>query len=106
MEDELVYEPAAEGICLLYNKYDMKLFEVKCDCQDSDHSVYVEFDHDIDMNTITIYTQGVLPFVKGLGRIKAALKILFTGRYQLETNTILTKQGAINLANTLLENVK
>ena len=100
------FQPPAEGISYIYRHDDFCQLEVRCDCQDPDHSIIVEFDGH-DYADITVYTKGSIPFWRtGYNRFKAALKILFTGKYEVENVTCVKTQVLYNLAKSIINEVE
>jgi hypothetical protein len=90
----------AEGILLRKDYGDTKSYQVVCECGDCDHShdVWVEAeDHGV---TVTIYTQQKTQWWK-VNRWQKIWTLLTKGYIEVEADLIMSKQQALNYAETL-----
>ena len=99
----------AEGILLRKDFGDAKIYQVVCECGDDTHShdVWVEpDDHNI---TVTTYTQQKTNWWTHNGlwtRLKLTWQLWIHGYIKYEASIIMSRQQALNYANTLQAAVK
>ena len=101
-------EKPAEGIIRWGDYEDMKIYEVQCRCTDPDCSIemIVAIEEEYPYDDITVEFGKEFRCHKFLDRIKNSLSMLFKGRYVGRSDTLLTKQSALNLAEVLKDSVK
>jgi hypothetical protein len=95
----------AEGILKRNNWGDAIAYQVACECQDAnhDHNVWVEADdHRV---TVTTYTTQKSKWWS-LNRWQTIWILLTKGYVEYEANIIMTKQQALNYAETLKKAVQ
>jgi hypothetical protein len=95
----------AEGILKRNDWGDAKMYQVTCECGDSnhDHNVWVEVDdHRV---TVTIYTQQKSKWWK-LNRWQKIWTLLTRGYIEYEASLIMTEQQALNYAEVLKSAIK
>ena len=95
----------AEGILKRSDYGDAKLYQVSCECHqpDHDHNVWVEADaSDISVN---IYTTSKSKFWSA-NRFRLIWTLLVKGHVEYEVNLSMSKQQALNYAETLKSAVK
>lgn len=95
----------AEGILKRNNWGDSILYQVTCECHDPnhDHSVWVEADdHRVTVTTYTTQKSKCW----SLNRWKTIWVLLTQGYVKYEANIIMTKQQALNYADTLKQAIK
>ena len=104
----MTYKEPTVGVAKVCNYPDMVGYRAECDCLDPDHAVYayVEKDPDMEAVSLTIYVTAETPLSNLWGRIKYAVKILFTGRINYEASAIMQKEAATNYANAILNAIK
>ena len=96
----------ARGIMLDSDYGNSKAYTIACDCHDGDHQVHMWIElegdeHCRDVN-MTFYVNTTTPFLKeGFSRVKAAWDILVKGYREDQHTLILSKQAALNVANTI-----
>ena len=96
----------ARGIMLDSDYGNSKAYTIACDCHDGDHQVHMWIElegdeHCRDVN-MTFYVNTTTPFWKeGFSRVKAAWDILVKGYREDQHTLILSKQAALNVANTI-----
>ena len=84
---------------------------IMLDSDDGDHQVHmwIELDSDQDINLVnmTFYVNTTTPFWKqGFSRFRAAWDILVHGYREDQHTLLLTKQAALNVADTITQVVK
>lgn len=92
----------AEGI-LKRNEWETaQLYQVACQCADSDHdhNVWVETDPDMKEVTVTVYTT-VKSRWWSLSRWQQMWTLLTRGYVEYEATIIMSQQQALNYAETL-----
>jgi hypothetical protein len=96
----------AEGILKRNEWGNSQLYQVTCECADSehDHHVWVETD-DTKQVTVTIYTT-VKSNWWSLTRWQLIWRLLTQGYVKYEATIIMTQQQALNYAATLTQAVK
>jgi hypothetical protein len=96
----------AEGILKRNDWGDSRLYQVTCECADSehDHNVWVETD-DTKRVTVTIYTT-VKSNWWSLTRWQLIWRLLTRGYVKYEATIVMTQQQALNYAATLDQAVK
>lgn len=90
----------AEGILVRKDYGDAIIYQVVCGCGDSvhDHNLWVEADdHDV---TVTLYTTVKSKWWQ-MTRWKKIWLLLTKGYVEYESSTIMSRQQAINYAETL-----
>jgi len=97
-------EKPAQGILKRNNWGDAMLYEVACDCGDSDHAHQVWVEADDAFVTVTIYTK-VKSKWWSMNRWKKIWTLLTRGYVEYESSTIMTQQQAINYADVLQRSV-
>jgi hypothetical protein len=103
--DNMKAETPAEGILKRSNWGDAITYQVTCECHDSnhDHNVWVEADdHSV---TVTTYTTQKSKWWS-LNRWQTIWILLTRGYVEHEANIIMTKQQALNYAETLKKAIK
>lgn len=101
----------AQGIMLDSVYDDSKSYTIACDCHDGNHQVHmwIELDSDQDINLVnmTFYVNTTTPFWKqGFSRVRAAWDILVHGYREDQHTLLLSKQAALNVADTITQVVK
>jgi len=97
----------AEGILLRQNFGDAKVYQVACECGDSnhDHNVWVEVDEFGSDVSVIIYTTTKSKWWE-LNRWQTIWTLLTKGYVEQEVSIILRGQQALNYAKTLETAVK
>ena len=94
-----------KGVTLMkkFNNSD-KHYRVSCDCSSPDHNhdLFVEKDGDTGLTTVTVYSNMNTGWVN---RVKLAIKLLWSGYLEYQSEIILTQEQAENYANVLLSNM-
>jgi hypothetical protein len=95
----------AEGILKRSNWGDAMTYQIVCQCHqpDHDHNVWIEADES-DVTVTTYTTQKSKPW--SLNRWQIIWRLLTKGYVEYEANIIMTKQQALNYAETLKTAVK
>lgn len=90
----------AEGILIRKDYGDAKSYTVPCECcgSDCEHNVWVEAEE--TGITVTTYTQQKTKWWE-LNRWQVIWRLLTTGYVEYEASIIMTKQQALNYAETL-----
>lgn len=101
----------AHGIMLDSNYGDSKAYTIACDCHDGDHQVHmwIELVGDKDCQDVNMifYVNTTTPFWKqGFSRVRAAWDILVHGYREDQHTLLLSKQAALNVADTITQVVK
>jgi hypothetical protein len=101
----------AEGILLVKDYIDAKIYHVECDCSSSDHAVktWIEVNRDDVATNIEVgfYIDTWTPYwSRGWNRFRAIWQLLTTGIIRQEHHLILNKQSALNFADTIQQEVK
>lgn len=96
----------AEGILIRKDYGNAKVYKIVCECGDCNHSheVWVEADEDYAVS-VTIYTQQKTQWWK-LNRWQKIWTLLTKGYIEYEADIIMSKQQALNYAETLKTAVK
>lgn len=95
----------AEGVLKRNDWGDSKMYQVTCECSDSnhDHNVWIEADdHRI---TVSIYTQQKSKWWE-LNRWQKIWTLLTRGYIEYESSLIMTEQQALNYAEVLKSAIK
>ena len=107
------YQEPAKGISQVGDYGNAKSYHVDCSCTSPDHalSMWIEVTGDEDVKDVeltfygTFYTSSKL-----IGSVKERLKLAWTiltkGVYTVEHSTLLNKQAAYNLAETISRTIK
>lgn len=100
-----------KGIMLDNDFKDAKVYTIACDCHDPNHSVHMwislEGDEDCKDINMTFYVNTTTPFWKqGFNRCKAAWDILVRGYREDQHTLILSRESALNVANTIKKTIK
>ena len=92
----------AEGILKRNEWGDSVLYQVTCSCGDSthDHNVWIEVDPDLNEVVVNTYTTQKSKFWEQT-RWRTIWTLLTRGYVEYEANIIMTKQQALNYAETL-----
>jgi len=95
----------AEGILKRSSWGDAMSYQIVCQCHqpDHDHNVWIEADES-DVTVTTYTTQKSKPW--SLNRWQVIWRLLTKGYVEYEANIIMTKQQALNYAETLKTAVK
>lgn len=101
----------AQGILLVNDFGDAKVYHVECDCSSSDHAVkvWIEIDGDTEVQDVQVgfFVDMWTPFWDPkFTRFKAIWDLLTKGIIRQEHHLILNKQSALNFAATLEREVK
>jgi len=99
----------AEGILLLKDYGDSKVYKIVCECGDCDHShnIWIEAEEDYAV-TVTTYIQQKTKWWE-LNRFKIIWTLLTKGYIEYEASIIMSEQQALNYSETLkkaIANVK
>ena len=98
-------ETPAQGI-LKHNSWgDSVMYQVTCECLDTDHMHTVDVEADEHDVTVTIYTKVTTPFWSK-NRWRQIWQILTQGYAEYESSIILKEQVALNYANVLTSAVE
>ena len=97
-------EKPAQGILKRNDWGDAMLYEVSCDCGDSDHAHQVWVEAEEGFVTVTIYVK-VKSKWWSMNRWKTIWTLLTRGYVEHESSTIMTQQQAINYADVLQRSV-
>lgn len=91
----------AQGIVLLHDWGESKMYKAVCECGNDDcsHTLDIEADHEI---TVTIYTQSHTTFWSK-SRWVQIWQLLTTGRIEVQNSLILSRQSALNYSQVLKE---
>lgn len=93
-------ETPAQGI-LKHNSWgDSVMYQVACDCMDTDHMHTVDVEADENDVTVTVYVKTTTPFWSR-SRWREIWRILTRGYAEYEACIILKEQAALNYANAL-----
>lgn len=101
----------AQGISIDHDWGDAKVFNIECDCSDSDHAVkmWIEVQRDRDVPDVEIgfyVTTRTAKFWQGWPqRLRAVKDILMHGIYQQEHHMLLNRQAALNFASAIQNTV-
>lgn len=100
----------SEGILLINDFVDAKSYRIVCDCGSNNHDVdmwiEVSKDNDIKSVDLTFYVVTRNKYWENWRqRLDMIFDILFKGQTKQEHTLILNQQSAINLANTIIEDV-
>ena len=102
----------AQGVSLVNNWGDAKVFNVECDCSSDDHAIkaWIEVQRDADIPDVEVsfyVTTWTKNFWKDWpARLTAVWDILAKGVHKQEHHLLLNKQSAINFAHTIIDTVK
>jgi hypothetical protein len=102
----------AQGLMLQGDYGKSKNFKVECDCGSEDHAAYmwieVAEDKEVPDVEVSFYVRTWTPLWEGgvMSRIKAAYEIIFKGVHKQEHHMLLSKQSALNFAETIKKTVK
>jgi len=104
-------EQPAEGILKTGTWPGAKSFHIECNCTSADHAVnmWIEVDSDKETQDVQVgfYVDTWTPFWdKKFSRLRAAWDILVYGCNRQEHHLLLTKQAALNFAETIKREVK
>jgi hypothetical protein len=102
---KLAPQAPAEGILKQGDWGDAKSYQVICECGDSDHSHNVWVEADNDRVTVTTYTKQKSKWWS-LNRWQTIWILLTRGYVEYEANIIMTRQQALNYAETLKSAIK
>jgi hypothetical protein len=95
----------ANGILKRDDWGDAITYQIVCECQDSDHDHNVWIEADDHRVTVTTYTTQKSEWWK-LNRWQTIWMLLTKGYVKYEANIIMTKQQALNYAETLKSAIK
>ena len=103
---ELDPQIPAEGILKRNDWGDSKLYQVACECSDSnhDHNVWIEID-DTERVNVTVYTT-VKSKWWSLNRWQKIWTLLTQGYVEYEATIVMTEQQALNYSETLKKAIK
>ena len=125
----------AEGIALFWENDDCRLYKVLCNCDDADHTAYMEINHDKDCDYVEVafhttqttdfWSEAVAQsydyknewmfeisylikrFVNSIGRrVMLTYDIWVKGQVNYQATTILTKQQALNVSAALTDSIE
>lgn len=95
----------AQGILKVNDWGYSKMYKVVCDCGQDDHSHNLDVEADDGNVTVTIYTTQKTKWWK-FNRWQKIWTLLTKGYIEFETDLIMSKQTALNYADTLKTAVK
>lgn len=100
----------AEGILKRNDWGDSKWYRVECECSSPNHAHEFDVEADEDGVTVSLYIDSYTPYKDSFWqdikyRIRAALRLLFTGKIEMGSDIIMKEQVAVNYAHTLLSAV-
>lgn len=97
----------AEGIMLVKEYNDARIYQIECECTDPDHAhtIWIEKDKDLDSVSVTVYTTNTTPFWS-TNRWKTIWELLTNGHVKREVTLLLNKQQALNYADALKKAIK
>jgi hypothetical protein len=101
---DLDVQVPAEGILKRYAWGNTKVYQVVCDCGDSDHDHTVEVEADDVGVSVNIYTTNFTPFYSK-GRWRQIWELLTKGYVKREVSISMTEQQAYNYANILVSSI-
>jgi transposase len=90
----------AEGILKRHDWGDSKVYQIICDCGQDNHTHNMWVEADGCNISVTIYVDVKSPWYS-LNRFKQIWTLLSTGYLQHETSLAMSKQQALNYADTL-----
>lgn len=101
----------AEGISRGIDFDNATNYIINCSCSSPEHQVHawIELDTDTEFNDITLsfYVESTSNFWSSTyNRFKIIWEVLTTGYHKEQAHLILNEQAAINLAHTILDDVK
>ena len=82
-------------------------YRISCSCGDPvcDINMVYEVDNETFDAMLSFYSSHQLPIWKrGYNRFRCALKVLFFGKIELESHTLLTKEQALQLSDIITKN--
>ena len=97
--EEIKEQPAARGIMETDKFDDAIVYKVACACGDNahEHNVWIEVDSDIKEVSVTVYTKVSNKY----GFWKTMWDLLVLGYIEMETSILMTRQQALNYANSM-----
>jgi len=95
----------AEGVLLRKDYGDSKVYQIVCECGDCDHDHNVWVEAEDTGVTVTTYTQQKTKWWQ-LSRWQIIWRLLTRGYVEYEASIIMTRQQAVNYAETLKSAVK
>lgn len=95
----------AVGILKRSDHGDAKLYQISCDCHQSDHEHNVWVEADVAAVTVTIYTTAKSKWWS-TNRWKQMWSLISQGYIEYEADLIMNKQQALNYADALKSAVK
>jgi hypothetical protein len=105
----MIPQTPAQGIMLDKDFGDAKVYTVACECHDPEHmvSMWIESTSDVETRdvTLTFYVNTSTKWWS-LNRFQQIWELLTMGHVKTESSIILSKQGAVNLANIITKTVE
>lgn len=98
-------EKPAEGILRTNDWGTSVMYQVVCDCMDTDHMHTVDIEADEHDVTVTVYVTTTTPFWSR-SRWREIWRILTQGYTEYEASIILKEQAAVNYAGALTSAAK